>query len=209
MDGSVAWLVTAVGCLVGVAGVVVAVVALGRARKRPEPAGPGDPFRDTDADALRGDPRKLKPGDIVEIRQVSYAVRGSVHLVEGAWSWAEHLLDTVDGAKRWLSVEEDPDLELVLWDAEPAATITPGAPTIDFAGRRYSWEESGQARYSATGSTGLDPSGTVRYHDYRAQGGARLAFEAYGEAGWEVARGERLHRSEVMVYPQGGPEMVG
>lgn len=208
MDGSVAYLVAAVGCLVGVAGVVIAVVALARQRKRTGPAAPGDPFRDTDADALRGDPRKLKPGDIVEIRQVSYAIRGSVHLVEGAWSWAEHLLDDAGGTKRWLSVEEDPDVELVLWNAEPGATVTPGAPTLDFAGRRYSWEESGQARYSATGTTGLDPTGTVRYHDYRAQGGARLAFEAYGEAGWEVALGEPLHRSEVMVYPQAGPDKV-
>ena len=209
MDGSLAYLVTAVGCLVGVAGVVIALIAIQRGRKRTTTtAGPGDPFRDSDADALRGDPRKLKPGDIVEIRQVSYAVRGSVHLVEGAWSWAEHLLDDAGGVKRWLSVEEDPDLELVLWAAEPGTPLTPGAPTLDFAGRSYSWEESGQARYSATGTTGLDPSGTVRYHDYRASDGSRLAFEAYGEAGWEVARGERLHRTEVMVYPQAGAGTV-
>ncbi|WP_329017238.1 DUF4178 domain-containing protein [Micromonospora rifamycinica] len=207
MNGSMAYVVATLGCLIGVAGIVVAVVALRKGRKptRP-PAAAKDPFRDTDSDALRGDPRKLKPGDIVEIRRVSYAVRGSVHLVEGGWSWAEHLLDTVEGDKRWLSVEEDPDLELVLWTAEPAATVTPGAPTLDFAGRRYSWEESGQARYSATGSTGLDPYGTVRYHDYRGQGDERLSFEAYGEAGWEVGRGERLHRADVMVYPQSAPE---
>ncbi|MEH0935666.1 DUF4178 domain-containing protein [Micromonospora psammae] len=202
MDGSVALLVTAVGCLIGVAGLAIAVVVLRRGRKQARLAAP-DPFRDTDADAPWGDPRTLKPGDVVEIRQVPYAIRGSMHLVEGAWSWVEHLLDDPDGARRRLSVEQDPDLELVLWDAEPGATVTPGAPTIDFAGRRYSWEESGQARYSATGTTGLDPTGTVRYHDYRAQDGARLAFEAYGESGWEVARGERLHRSEVTVRPQG------
>lgn len=207
MNGSVAYLATAVGCLVGVAGIVVAVVALRRARSRPRgrPA-PGDPLRDRDADALRGDPRRLQPGDLVEIRQVTYAVRGSIRLVEGGWSWTEHLLDDAAGVRRWLSVEEDPELELVLWTAEPAATITPGAPTIDFAGRRYSWDESGQARYTATGTTGLDPNGTMRYHDYQAPGGARLSFEAYGEAGWEVARGEVLYRAEVMIYPQGGTD---
>ncbi|MGK5674773.1 DUF4178 domain-containing protein [Micromonospora sp. URMC 106] len=203
MDGSVAYLLTAAGCLVGVAGVVVAVVALRRARSRPQrPTSPGDPLRDRDADALRGDPRRLKPGDIVEIRGTSYAVRGSIRLVEGGWSWAEHLLDDAAGVRRWLSVEEDPELELVLWAAEPGATVTPGAPTIDFAGRRYNWDESGQARYTATGTTGLDPNGTMRYHDYQAPGGARLSFEAYGEAGWEVALGEVLHRADVMIYPQ-------
>ena len=208
MDVSLAYLVLALGCLIGVAGVVIAVVALLRARSRPQPRTSGDPFRDRDADVLRGDPRKLRPGDIVEIRQVPYTVRGSVHLVEGAWSWAEHLLDDAGGAKRWLSVEEDPDLELVLWTAEPSATVTPGAPTLDIAGRRYSWDESGQARYTATEGTGLDPNGTMRYHDYQAPGGARLSFEAYGEAGWEVALGEKLHRAQVMIYPQGGPEQV-
>ncbi|MFC4149120.1 DUF4178 domain-containing protein [Micromonospora mangrovi] len=208
MNGTVAYLVATLGCLLGVAGVVIAVVALKRSRATPRPAGPGDPFRDRDSDALRGDPRTLKPGDIVEIRRVPYTVRGSVHLVEGGWSWAEHLLDDAGGVKRWLSVEAEPDLELVLWAAEPSATVTPGAPTLEVAGRSYQWDESGQARYTATEGTGLDPNGTMRYHDYQAPGGARLSFEAYGEAGWEVALGEQLHRSEVMIYPQGGPETV-
>lgn len=205
MDGSVAYLLAATGCLVAVAGVVTAVLAQRRTRRRPTGERvAGDPLRDRDADALRGDPRRLKPGDLVEVRGgVTYAVRGSVRLVEGAWSWTEHLLDDADGVRRWLSVEEDPELELVLWTAEPGTTITPGAQAIDFAGRRYRWNESGRARYTAVGTTGLDPNGTLRYHDYQASGGARLSFEAYGDAGWEVARGERLHRSEVMIYPQG------
>ncbi|MFY1705303.1 MULTISPECIES: DUF4178 domain-containing protein [Micromonospora] len=210
MNGSVAYLVSAVGCLVGVAGLVIALVALQKSRSRPAPApaAPADPFRDVDADALRGDPRRLRPGDIIDVRGRSWTVRGSIHLVEGSWSWAEHLLDDAGGVKRWLSVEEDPDLELVLWEAEPGATVTPGAPTIDFGGRRYNWDETGQARYTAVGTTGLDPTGTMRYHDYQGPGGARLSFEAYGDAGWEVARGELLHRGEVMIYPQGGPEKV-
>ncbi|MGY0006319.1 DUF4178 domain-containing protein [Micromonospora sp. I033] len=210
MNGSLAYVVTTVGCLVGVAGVVIAVIALRRARSAARPkAASGDPFRDRDADALRGDPRALRPGDIVEIRQVPYTVRGSVHLVEGGWSWAEHLLDDAGGVKRWLSVESDPDLELVLWTSEPSATVTPGAPTLEIAGRRYHWDESGQAKYTATEGTGLDPRGTMRYHDYQAPGGARLSFEAYGEAGWEVNLGEQVRRAEVMIYPQGGPEKVG
>ncbi|MDG4803873.1 DUF4178 domain-containing protein [Micromonospora sp. WMMD980] len=210
MNGSVAYVVATLGCLLGAAGVVVAVLALRRSRStsRPKAAAPGDPFRESDADALRGDPRALKPGDIVEIRSVPYTVRGSVHLVEGGWSWSEHLLDDAGGVKRWLSVEAEPDLEMVLWASEPGATITPGAPTLEIGGRRYNWDESGQARYTATEGTGLDPRGTMRYHDYQAPGGARLSFEAYGEAGWEVNLGEELRRAEVMIYPQGGPDQV-
>ncbi|WFF07932.1 DUF4178 domain-containing protein [Micromonospora sp. WMMD1076] len=211
MNGSLAWVLATLGCLVGVAGVVIAVIAWRKSQSASRPktkAAPADPFRDRDADALRGDPRALKPGDIVEIRAVPYTVRGSVHLVEGGWSWAEHLLDDAGGVKRWLSVETDPDLEMVLWTSEPGAPVTPGAPTLEIAGRRYNWDESGQARYTATEGTGLDPNGTMRYHDYQAPGGARLSFEAYGEAGWEVNLGEELRRAEVMIYPQGGPDTV-
>lgn len=204
MDGSVTYLLATMGCLAVAAGMAAAAWAQRRASGRPLGAPVvEDPLRDRDADALRGDPRRLKPGDLVEVPDgVTYVVRGSVRLVEGAWSWTEHLLDDTDGVRRWLSVEEGPELELVLWAAEPGTTITPGAPTIDFAGRRYRWNESGQARYTAVGTTTLDPSGTLRYHDYQASGGERLSFEAYGEAGWEVARGEQLHRSEVMIYPR-------
>ncbi|MFC7546332.1 DUF4178 domain-containing protein [Plantactinospora sp. GCM10030261] len=210
MNGTLTYLVTGLGCLVAVAGLAVAVIMWRRARRQSTaPSAPADPFRqpDDDADAMRGDPRKLRPGDIVEIRGSSYGVRGSLHFTEGDWGWAEHLLDDVQGVKRWLSVEEDPDLELVLWTAEPGATVTPGAPTVDFDGRRFASDESGRARYTATGTTGLNPTGTVRYHDYQAPGGARLSFEAYGDSGsWEVARGEVLRRPEVMIYPQSAPE---
>jgi hypothetical protein len=210
MNGALAFLITGLGCLVGVAGVVIAVVAVRRARRKATPKpGPADPFRnvDDDADALRGDPRRIAPGDIVDIRGVSYGVRGTLRFTEGDWGWAEHLLDDAHGRKVWLSVEEDPDLELALWTEVPSATVEPGAATIDFDGRRYTSDESGRARYTATGTTGLNPTGTVRYHDYAAPDGALLSFESYGEgARWEVGRGEQLHRAEVLIYAQSTDE---
>lgn len=206
MTGGVASLVAVVGCLLAVAGVVIAVVALRRTRRRPAPAAaPVDPFHTGDTDVLRGDPRALGPGAIVEIRSRSYVVRGSLRFTEGSWGWAEHLLDDAADGRVWLSVEEDPDLRLALWTSVPSATVTPGQPTVDFDGRRYTRNETGQARYTAIGATGLHPTGTVRYEDYVAPDGALLSFESYGDSGrWEVSRGERLHRAEVMIYPQAG-----
>ncbi|MFC0507361.1 DUF4178 domain-containing protein [Micromonospora costi] len=195
MSGWVAYL--------AVAGLIVLLAIVGavlrRFGSRPRAGtGPGA--------SLAGDEalRAIRPGDVVEIRGVPWPVRGTIRLHEAGWSWAEHLLDDVDGVRRWLSVEERRDHEVVLWTAEPGATVTPGAPTIDLADHRYGWVESGQARYTATGTTGREPSGTMRYHDYQAPGGARLSFEAYGEAGWEVARGELLRRAEVVVRPRTG-----
>jgi hypothetical protein len=200
-------------CLAAVVILIIAIVLWARSRKpaTPPPAAPTapvDPFRDADADALRGDPRKLKPGDIVDIRGRSFVVRGSIQFTEGSWGWSEHLLDDSSGkptGKMWLSVEEDPDLELVLWAEVPGATVVPGPPRVELEGRAYTSDESGTARYTAIGTTGLLPTGTVRYHDYAAPDGTGLSFEAYGDSDrWEVGRGEPLTRADVQIFPQAG-----
>ncbi|MDG4762687.1 DUF4178 domain-containing protein [Solwaraspora sp. WMMD406] len=216
MNGTMAYLVTGLGCVIAVAGTVTVLIVVWRTRVRSSATkssgrGPVDPFHSGDTDALRGDPRRLAPGDIVEIRGQSYAVRGSLHFAEGSWTWSEHFLDDARGAKVWLSVESDPDLEVVLWtEAAPDPGLRPGAPSIDHAGRRYRLDESGQARFTSVGATGLAPSGTVRYHDYTAPDNARLSFEGYGDSPrWEVGLGEVLHRAELMIYPSGGQPSTG
>ena len=188
---------------------IIVVRALSRRSGRPSaPSGRhADPFHDADADALRGDPTALKPGDLAEIRGQTYAVRGTLRFAAGAWTWSEHLLDNGDGPRTWLSVEHDPDLALALWVQVPSATVRPGEPTVDFDGRRYVREEAGRARYTGVGTTGLDPAGSVEYQDYAAPDGPLLSFERFGSAepaDWEVARGEKLHRAELRIFAQGG-----
>jgi len=217
VNGSLLLSIAVLVLLAAVAAAVVAVVILLRRRAAGGSSGgrassggstvtaPADPFRtaDADHDALRGDPRTLKPGDLVEIRSHTYAVRGSLRFREGGWRWAEHLLDDANGDKVWISVEEDPDLQLALWREVRAATVTPGEKTIDFDGLRFVSDESGRATYEGIGTTGLDPQGTMRYHDYESRDGALLSFERYGDSEtWEVGRGDKLHRHEVQIYPQ-------
>ncbi|MEU0547007.1 DUF4178 domain-containing protein [Micromonospora sp. NPDC005979] len=187
MDGSLASLVGAVVVLMTVV-LVVVVRARRRAAARPTGLPPT---------------RRLAPGDRVRIRQREYVVSGTIRLVEGGWTWVQHLLDDASGTPHRLSVEGDggPELELVLWTAEPGATVTPGAPEIDLGGRRYTWAETGQARYTSTGETGLPAAGTMRYHDYESGGRARLSFEAYGEEGWRVARGDLLDPADLAIRP--------
>ncbi|MGW6332082.1 DUF4178 domain-containing protein [Nocardia rhamnosiphila] len=189
---------------------VVALVVAGVAlfllvRKKNEPpaaAGPVDPFADKDSDALRGDPRALKAGDIVDIFGETYTVRGSLRLKEGGYQWSEHLLDTATGTRKWLSVEEDPDLELVLWTETPGVPAA-GGEEIEHDGKTFRLDESGRAQYVGEATTGLTPSGTVAYHDYAAADGTRLSFEDFGESGKkEAAIGQVLYRSAIMIYPQ-------
>lgn len=160
---------------------------------------PGDPFSSADDDAVRGDPRQLKPSDLVEIRGQTYAVRGTLRLTQGSYVWTENFLDTGLGSKVWLSVEDDPDLEVVLWRELPGVTLTPGPDSIEFEGRRYSSEEAGAAEFTSAGTTGLTARGSVRYHDYLA-GEDRVSFEDFG-SGWECARGELLARTDYRIYP--------
>jgi hypothetical protein len=178
-----------VTCLVAAVVVLAVVVIVVRARRRATSRPPG------------GGAFRLTPGDRVRIRDREYAVSATIRLVEGDWSWVQHLLDDGSGPRHWLSVEDGPEIELVLWTAEPGATVTPGAPTIDLGGRRYTWSETGQARYTATGETELPSAGTMRYHDYESGGAARLSFEAYGEEGWRVALGELLDPADLTIRP--------
>ncbi|MCH5644035.1 DUF4178 domain-containing protein [Gordonia sp. ABSL49_1] len=162
--------------------------------------GPADPFSSADDDSVYGNPRTLKPGDLVEFRGQTHAVRGTLVLTQGSFQWTEHFLDTGLGSKAWLSVEDDPDLEVILWRELKGVTTVPGPQTIELdGGRRYESDESGSATFTSTGTTGLNPTGSLRYHDYQA-GDERLSFEDFG-GGWECARGEVLDAGEYRIYP--------
>ncbi|MGV9709254.1 DUF4178 domain-containing protein [Gordonia sp. NPDC003424] len=160
---------------------------------------PGDPFSTADDDAVRGDPRNLKPGDLVEIRGETYAVRGTLRLTQSGYVWTENFLDTGSGHKAWISVEDDPDLEVVLWQELSGVTLAPGPATVELDGHRYASDEAGSAQFTSAGTTGLAGAGAMRYHDYEA-GAARLSFEDFG-SGWECARGDVLGRSDYRIYP--------
>ncbi|MGW1677558.1 DUF4178 domain-containing protein [Saccharopolyspora sp. NPDC002376] len=186
--------------VVAVIAVIMGIRAKRAAAEPPEPQRPTDPFNTGDQDSLRGDPRALKAGDIVEVRGESFTVRGSLRLSEGGWTWSEHLLDDSKGTQVWLAVEEDPDLILSLWT--PVADAgEPGPKTITFGGRTYHSEESGGAEFRSEATTGLAEHGTVRYHDYESSDGALLGFESYGDADWEASTGEALSRYDVLIYP--------
>ena len=192
--------------LVAIAGLVVVLLARNAAKKQRaklewEVNRPKDPFSSADTDALRGDPRRIKAGDMIDVRGENFAVRGTLRLTEGGYTWTEQLLDTGTGHRGWLSVEEDPDIELVLWHELRDVTVAPGPRTLQLDGRTYTSHESGRASYVGEGTTGLHPTGWMRYHDYRSGDGTRLSFEDFGETGkWECARGEVLTRYDVTIF---------
>lgn len=195
--------------LILIAVVVLIVVVLRGRRNAPDPAqtaAPRDPF--AAAAEVAGDPRALKAGDMVEYLGTRYFVRGSLRLREGGFTWDEHLLeaDTAadgsgDAAKVWISVEEDPDLEVVWWTERDLGKQAPDQPTITYDGVEYRLDERGGADYRSEGSTGLGEGGRVEYADYAASGGRYLSFERFGGGRWEAGTGERVPRGALTIYP--------
>lgn len=198
MNALVTYLAAALAVVVVI---VLLFVAWARRTTRPGGLPPSGRSAGGPAQSPRSGALRLTAGDRVRIRGREYAVSATIRLVEGDWSWVQHLLDGGSGTRHWLSVEDGPELELVFWTAEPGATVTPGAPTIELGGRRFTWAETGQARYTATGETELPSTGTMRYHDYQSGGAARLSFEAYGEEGWRVSRGHLLDPADLTIHP--------
>jgi hypothetical protein len=195
--------------LAALAALIVILVRQRRAMSRPSGQGPAptqarptDPF--AGATEISGDPRGLKAGDLVEYLGQRFFVRGSLRFREGGYAWSEHFLDDAAGTKRWVSVEEDPDLEVVMWTELAHESLSPSQKTITFDGVEYRRVEHGTAAYHSEGTTGLGDSGSVEYVDFDGPAGRYLGFERFGGGHWEVGVGERVPDGALTIYQGSG-----
>lgn len=164
-------------------------------------AQPKDPFR---RDYVGGDPRTLKLGDLVEWpgARRSYSVRGTVTFTEDGYTWREHFIDPISGAKRYLSVsDEDGDLEVVVWTEVDNFDIRLGQRQVAYDGVVYDLKEKGDAAYTTTGTTDLPASGRVRYGDYHGPLGKRLSFERFNGGKLELSVGQVITDGQLIIYP--------
>ncbi|WP_040710890.1 DUF4178 domain-containing protein [Nocardiopsis potens] len=189
--------------LVAVLAIVVAALLVVLLRKRPAaapaaPEPPRDPF--ADIGETGGDPLSLRAGDMLEYGAEQAWIRGSLRLSEGGAVWAEHFIE-VEGGRRWLSVEEDPDLQMALWTGRPDLELTPHGRTVELEGTTYRLTERGSASYRSEGTTGLRAQGGMDYADYEAADGSLLSFERFDHGRWEAATGTVVNRGDITVYP--------
>lgn len=195
------FVVAAVIIVAAAVSIVVSIVR--RAQRRPAasaPKPPTDPF--ADIGETQGDPLRLKAGDMLDFGTERTWIRGTLRLSEGGSVWAEHFLQ-VEGARRWLSVEQDPDLQMSLWVGRPELELTPHGPEVEFDGVRYLITERGSASYRSEGTTGLRAEGGMDYADYEAADGRLLSFERFDHGGWEPSTGTTLNRAAFTIFPSG------
>ncbi|OLF08164.1 hypothetical protein BLA60_25245 [Actinophytocola xinjiangensis] len=190
--------------------ILLAVVVVGvlvwqrsRADRKPvaaeTPGKPVDPLADHQGVT---DIRTVRAGDMIEYADKLYFVRGSLRLTESGYSWSEHFLDDARGDRVWVSVEEDPDLEVYFWH-ETDLVDAPGGKTMEVGGVTYTKEEDGTARYTSEGTTTVAERGSVDYVDYEGPGGKALSFERFDGGRWEAGLGEEIPLPALRVYPAG------
>ncbi|GHC69777.1 hypothetical protein GCM10007079_00640 [Nocardiopsis terrae] len=164
------------------------------------PPPPQDPFAASSTMDTAGDPRNIKAGDMIDWGTERTWIRGTLRLSEGGYVWSEHFLE-VEGGKRWLSVDEDPDLELALWTGRPDLTMVPQGKTIELEGVTYKLEEKGSGSYRSEGTTGLKAQGGMDYADYESADGQLLAFERFDHGSWEVSTGTKIAAGTFTIFP--------
>ncbi|WP_305091775.1 DUF4178 domain-containing protein [Prescottella sp. R16] len=150
------------------------------------------------------DPHRIGVGDIVTYAGIDHVVRGTIVLDDEGYRWHEHLLDGSTG-RRWLTVEDDEgELELTLWMRREGTGLEPGGDVV-LDDRVYRKIESGSARFTAEGTTGTAPTGSMDYVDYAtADGTGLLGFERWTRSSsWEVSTGRAVTRGELNVIHSG------
>ncbi|MEU3306790.1 DUF4178 domain-containing protein [Nocardiopsis sp. NPDC055551] len=191
--------------LILIVGIVIGVlIYTQRSRSRKQdtapPPPPQDPFAASSTTDTAGDPRAIKAGDMIDWGNERTWIRGTLRLSEGGYTWSEHFLE-VEGGKRWLSVEEDPDVELALWTGRPDLTMVPQGKNIELEGVTYKLDEKGSGSYRSEGTTGLKAEGGMDYADYESTDGKLLAFERFDHGNWEVSTGEKIHAGTFTIFP--------
>ncbi len=183
-----------------IAGVIVLVLRSRSSAKSSKSSGGGrvDPLANQ-PDVY--DPHTIGVGDVITYAGIDHVVRGTIVLEEGGATWREHLLDGSAG-RRWLTVEDDEgELEMTLWMRREGTGLTPDGDVI-LDDRVHRQIERGRASYTAEGTTGTPPSGSVDYADYATSDGTgMIAFERWAPTqSWEVSTGRSVTRGELIVY---------
>lgn len=153
------------------------------------PAGSGD-----------GNLLNLKINDIVTYFGTDYMLEGRLDYMEDGYTWVTYMLVDGDDVK-WLSVEDDDQLEVSLWEEVEDLQVAQNPPEfLEYRGERFRMKEKGRARVNQQGHTRNKMGMSVEYFDYDGDGDNMLSVERWGGS-VEVSIGQEIRPSTLDVLP--------
>lgn len=146
---------------------------------------------------------QIEPGSVIVLEGRPRPVTGTLRFTSEGRRWGEHCVEGErPGTQEWVSVRPRSAGFAVHWTPRYDLFGEPDPSGLTLDGRRWSLDEAGTAEYTATGDTGTGPSGTCEFAEFveDAGGEARLVFESFDGAVWEISVGRRVDLDEVRAY---------
>ncbi|MTI68544.1 MAG: DUF4178 domain-containing protein [Firmicutes bacterium] len=142
----------------------------------------------------------MQVGDIVSIEEVDYEVEALIKYNDHGWKWTEYKLK--DSRKTyWLSVEQDDDLEISLFE-KIVSTISTPPKTYEYKGIKYYMQEGSEAIIEdIQGNLNLVKGEQVDYFEYSDEDGENLLSIEIWNGDIEMSIGRWVENYNVEIFP--------
>lgn len=142
----------------------------------------------------------MRVGDVVSIEDIDYEVKGIIKYNDDGWRWTEYKLKDAR-ITYWLSVEEDDDLEISLY--EEVVAITTEAPRVyEYKGTTYYMQEGSDAVVEhIEGNLNVNKGDEVDYYEYADEDGERLLSIEIWNGEVEMSVGRSIEDYNIEIYP--------
>ncbi|MBD2461935.1 DUF4178 domain-containing protein [Oscillatoria sp. FACHB-1407] len=145
----------------------------------------------------------LQVGDIVQYEGADWVVEGQLTYNSQGYVWLEYLLQDADQI-RWLSVEEDDQVEICWLKPLAGLEISRTPPQqITVANVVFQLEESGTAQMTHLGATLNRQAQHCRYFDYSGADHQILSVEDW-DGDIEITIGHKIRPSALLLLPGDG-----
>lgn len=142
----------------------------------------------------------LQPGDILSIDNIDHKVDGVLRFNDHGWHWVEYKLK--EGLNTlWLSVEQDDELEISLYQEVVALTVDP-PKVYEYKGITYYLQEGSDAIIAEVmGNINVVKGEEIDYYEYCDETGKKLLSIEIWDGECEMSTGKWLQDYNIEIYP--------
>lgn len=143
----------------------------------------------------------MRVGDIVSIEEVDYEIEAIIKLNDHGWKWTEYKLKDARQTY-WLSVEQDDDIEISLY--EEIVAVTTDAPKVyEYKDVKYYLQEGSDAIIEGIeGSLNLVKGEQVDYYQYCDEDDEKLLSIEIWNGEVEMSIGRWIEDYNIEIYPR-------